>query len=73
MFAPKDMLTDRGLEEYKFHLIMLRKGLAHLLNLADDLHIGSSDDEQITRLYEMDQALESGVYDDGDGETEDDD
>ena len=40
MYDPKDILTEDGYEDYLVHLMAIRKGLAYIMNHADDLHIG---------------------------------
>ncbi len=71
MYDPKEVFTKEGLREHENHLYNLEKALSFLSNNADDLGIGSLDDEQLQVLYNMQNMLE--VYKNGDGEKPEED
>jgi len=68
MFDPKSIFTQSGIEDHKVHLYNMRKAIFHLLNNADDLHIGALDDKQLDVIHNMSNLLDSKVLDEGDGE-----
>lgn len=68
MYNPKEVFTKQGLEEHAFQIRSLEKALDHLMNNADDLHIGALDSRQEELLYEFRELVQSGVFLNGDGE-----
>lgn len=52
MYDPKKVFTPEGYEDYRLHLRLMEKAVGFLINNADDLHIGGTDnDEEL--LYKM--------------------
>ncbi len=71
MYDPKDILSRWALEEHQGHLFNLKQALFHLVNYADDLHIGALTDDHLDVIYAMQRLIESRVLYDGDGEEHD--
>jgi hypothetical protein len=73
MFDPKTVFTEAGYRDYLMRLALIEDALFHIVNMADDLHIGCLEgDDSLDTLYKMQALLESKFLETGDGETRED-
>ena len=73
MYNPKDVFTEDGYEDYRAHLLNIERGLAYVMNHADDLHIGAmkgSKEDAILDFYATFQEIKK-ILKEGDGEKDD--
>ncbi len=68
MYDPKDVCSRSGLEAHLGHIFNLKQAIFYFTNSADDLHIGALDDKPLDTLFRMQNLLDSGVLETGDGE-----
>jgi hypothetical protein len=70
MYNPKKILTEDGYTNLFVHVKNMENALFYILNHADDLHIGSLDDEQLEILYKLQEMItgDSPLLLNGDGE-----
>lgn len=70
MYNPAEVLTRAGLEEHRAHLFNMKQAIFYLTNIADDLHIESSDKgrKSMDIVWIMKGILDGGFFAEGDGE-----
>ena len=61
MRDPKEVFTEGGYQEWLLNLKQLENCVFKVLSDADDLLLGSEDEQQIDVFYRLQKLLESGV------------
>lgn len=78
MRDPRKVLTELGMQDYIYHLTMLKKSIEYFQRYADDLHFfdvysefAESEDEDFESLLcKIDNIIDQGVLITGTGETD---
>jgi hypothetical protein len=71
---PNKVFGKHGIEEYRARLFLLKDSLSFFINHADDLHLFQDvgDSDLVTRMYELQEAINQPIMLIGDGEDDED-